>query len=179
MAVLRSYPDLRLGDVLSTIAGACAAGLKRPVPDHCQTIDAGLAAIDARGPGWVDHRYPLEAVLPELKDAGFDAHTIVALFNGNVPLERLGRCLRQLFPDYLSQVADEAVGHKLSTRWRCRLPCCQPHKAGYPAGPGAPPRCRLCHRDRLEAQARPPLLHLGRRHGFQETTGALPKGPAG
>ncbi len=127
-AILRLYPGLRLVDVVGVIAPACSNGLARPTPGACQTIDAGLAAIDVRGPGWVDHRYPIAAVVPELVDAGFGPYEIVALFNGNVSLERLGPALQAVFPDYVADVDHEAQGDRLAHRWRCSLRCCQPRQ---------------------------------------------------
>jgi hypothetical protein len=123
--VLRAFPNLRLADVVGVIPSACAADMPSPAPGRCQTIDAGLAAIDVRGPGWVDHRYPIAVVLPELAEAGFDAAHIVALFNGNVPMEQLGPAVAALFPDYVPHVGDEALGPILEDCWRCPLRCCQ------------------------------------------------------
>ncbi|MDQ6947886.1 MAG: hypothetical protein M3256_16880 [Actinomycetota bacterium] len=124
--VLRAFPDLRLVDVMGVIPAACTAGMPSPAPGHCQTIDAGLAAIDVRGPGWVDRRYPIAVVVPELADAGFDAAHIVALFNANVPMAQLGPTLAALFADYVPHRSDEALGSLLEQRWRCPLRCCQP-----------------------------------------------------
>lgn len=123
--ILRSFPELRLHHVVPAIPSACAGLMPRPVFGDCQTIGAGLAAIDVRGPGWVDSQYPIELVLPELQDAGFEAPKIVALFNGNVPIERLGPALRELFPGYVADVDDESLGALLPQRWTCPLPCCQ------------------------------------------------------
>lgn len=123
--ILRSFPELRLRHVVPAIPSACAALMPRPVSGDCQTIDAGLVAIDVRGPGWVDWRYPIELVLPELQEAGFEAPKIVALFNGNIPIERLGPALRELFPGYVADVDDESPGSLLQRRWPCPLPCCQ------------------------------------------------------
>ena len=67
--VLRSFPHLRLADVVGVIPAACAAGMPSPAPGQCQTIDAGLATIDVRGPGWIDRRYPVAVVVPELAEA--------------------------------------------------------------------------------------------------------------
>lgn len=124
--LLRIYPELRLSEVLPVVAPACAVALRRPTPGACQTIDAGLATIDVRGPGLVDGRYPVDAVVPELAAAGFGPHDIVALFNGNVPLDRLGGAVRDVFPDYVPHDDDEAIGPVLAGRWRCRLRCCAP-----------------------------------------------------
>ncbi len=124
--VLRALPNLRLADVVGVIPAACAAGMPSPARGHCQTIDAGLAAIDARGPGWVDRRYPIALVVAELADAGFDAAHIVALFNGNVPIDQLGPAVAALFPDYVPHIGDEALGPLLEDCWRCPLRCCQP-----------------------------------------------------
>ena len=66
--------------MLGVIPAACAEGMPSPAPGQCQTIDAGLATIDVRGPGWVDRRYAVAVVVPELAEAGFDAAHIVALF---------------------------------------------------------------------------------------------------
>jgi len=126
--VLRAYQELRLVEVIRVIAPACAAGMRVPVFGRCQTIDAGVGTIDARGPGWIDSRYPLDPVLAELANAGFGPEVIVALFNGNVPLDRLGSALRVLFPGYLPDYDDEAIGVRLAQRWRCSLPCCQPRR---------------------------------------------------
>lgn len=124
--VLRAFPNLRLADVVGVIPAACAAGMPSPAPGQCQTIDAGLAAIDVRGPGWVDRRYPVAVVVPELAEAGFDAAHILALFNGNVPMEQLGPAVAALFPDYVDHIGDEALGPLLEHCWRCALGCCQP-----------------------------------------------------
>ena len=124
--VLRAFPNLRLAEVVGVIPAACAAGMPSPARGHCQTIDAGLAAIDVRGPGWVDRRYPIAVVVPELAEAGFDAAHIVALFNGNVPIEQLGPAVAALFPDYVPHIGDEALGALMEDRWRCPLRCCQP-----------------------------------------------------
>ncbi|HWI04019.1 MAG TPA: hypothetical protein VNT52_09370 [Acidimicrobiales bacterium] len=142
--VLRASPDLRLADVVGVIGAACAAGMPSPAPGRCQTIDAGLAAIDVRGPGWVDRRYPVAVVVPELAEAGFDAAHIVALFNGNVPMEQLGPAVAALFPDYVPHTGDEALGALLEDCWRCPLRCCQPparrrlSRWGRGVLPGAP-----------------------------------------
>ena len=142
--VLRAFPDLRLADVEGVIGAACAAGMPSPAPGRCQTIDAGLAAIDVRGPGWVDRRYPVAVVVPELAEAGFDAAHIVALFNGNVPMEQLGPAVTALFADYMADIGDEALGALLEDCWRCRLRCCQPparrrlSRWGRGVLPGAP-----------------------------------------
>lgn len=131
-AILRLYPELRLVDVVGVIAPASSNGLARPTPGACQTIDAGLAAIDVRGPGWVDHRYPIDAVIPELVDAGFGPHDIVALFNGNVAITRLGPALQAVFADYEPDADHEAQGVTLAQRWRCTLRCCQPRPRRRP-----------------------------------------------
>ena len=128
--VLRAFPNLRLADVVGVIPAACAAGMPIPAPGQCQTIDAGLAAIDVRGPGWVDRRYPVALVVPELCEAGFDASHIVALFNGNVPMEQLGPAVGVLFPDYVPDAGDEALGALLEDYWRCPLRCCQSPERG-------------------------------------------------
>jgi len=128
--VLAAFPDLRLVDVVGVIPAACAAGMPSPAPGQCQIFDAGLAAIDVRGPGWVDRHYPIAVVVPELAEAGFDAAHIVALFNGNVPIEALGPAVAALFPGYVPDVADEAIGPRIIARWRCPLRCCQPPEPG-------------------------------------------------
>ncbi len=129
--VLGAFPDLRLVDVVGVIPAACAAGMPSPAPGQCQTLDAGLAAIDVRGPGWVDRHYPIAVVVPELAEAGFDAAHIVALFNGNVPIDQLGPSVASLFPDYVPDVADEAIGPRIIERWRCSLRCCQPEPGRF------------------------------------------------
>ena len=58
--------------------------------------------------------------------AGFDAAHIVALFNGNVPMQQLGPAVSALFPDYVPHTGDEALGPLLEHCWRCALGCCQP-----------------------------------------------------
>ncbi len=147
--VLRSFPHLRLADVVGVVAAACAEGMPSPAPGQCQTVDSGLAAIDVRGPGWVDRRYPVAVVVPELAEAGFDAAHIVALFNGNVPIKQLGRAVAALFPDYVPHMGDEALGPLLADCWRCPLRCCQPpNRPRLPRLPGAssplpPPRVTL------------------------------------
>ncbi len=127
-AILQLFPELCLRDVITVIPSACSTGLAHPTPGACQTIDAGLATIDVRGPGWVDSRYPIDAVVPELKDAGFGPHDIVALFNANVPIKRLGAVVAAAFPGYVPTADDEAVGRGLGLRWRCALACCQPRR---------------------------------------------------
>jgi hypothetical protein len=146
--VLRAFPHLCLSDVVGVIPAACAAGMPSPAPGHCQTIDAGLAAIDVRGPGWVDRRYPVAGVVPELAEAGFDAAHIVALFNGNVPMEQLGPAVGALFPDYVPDAGDEALGALLEDCWRCPLRCCQ-----------SPERRRLSRWARGVLTAAPTLRH--------------------
>lgn len=127
-AVLTLYPDLRLVDVIEAIPKASSTGLRRPTPGACQTIDAGLAAIDARGPGWVSTGYPVASVVPELAEAGFGPQDIVPLFNGNVPFPALAAALTATFPGYHPERDDEAIGATLAERWRCHLPCCQPRR---------------------------------------------------
>jgi hypothetical protein len=123
--ILRLYPQLRLVDVLEVISAACTADMRRPVPGGCQTLAAGLATIDVRGPGWIDARYPIGPVVDELAEAGFGPHDIVALFNGDLPIEALAGALAPVFPDYVADPDDEALGARLAERWRCALPCCQ------------------------------------------------------
>ncbi len=123
-AILLMYPELRLADVMAVIPACCAAGLSGPVIGACQTIDTGLAAIDVRGPGWVDIHYPLDVVVPELVEAGFGPHDIVALFNGNVIPDDLAAAIRAFYPDYEPDADDETID-VLARRWRCWLPCCR------------------------------------------------------
>ena len=137
--VLRAFPEQRLADVVGVIPAACAAPMPGAARGQCQTIDAGLATIDVRGPGWVDRRYPVDDVVPELAEAGFDAAHIVALFNGNVPIRMLSRAVAALFPDYVPHMGDEALGPLLADCWRCPLRCCQPpDRSRLPRRPGAP-----------------------------------------